>query len=831
MNFKLFMPLTAFALIAASCQNDDLMGSTKGSGTISPEFTIDYSVSNPRTESRATEQASVAPSLEEFSFRLVKDDGKFEKSVTGLGQFAGMEIPVGAYSLEATYGDVDNEGIDAAYFYGNATFSVYDGEEATPALVAKLANTAVSVEYTEAFKNYFTEYSTQIHSSNSATYIDMANDETGWAYVKPGDISVTLNVTKQNGVSGQVEALKITNAAVGTHYHVVVDANGGEVGNESILVSFDATTEVEEIEIPVDVLVTPAPVITPAGFTSGTAIDILEGDEAEGTLKVSILAEGGLQNVILSSSTATEAMSALAGDVDLMTATDAQKAALQAVEIECLGLWNNPDKMAVIDLTKMLKYLSAAGGQSSTHTFSIKVVDKLNKTCDPVVLTVNAPKPVLTISNPAELHFGDATASFDFYYNGKDLENKVVFQVNNAMGVLVNTTIASANPIGDNLYRVTINIPDSDDDLRVMATYNNTNSDVVTIKRIVSVVANDYDVWATSASLTIAPASIKSKVTSITLNGATRSESFDSYGKCTFTGLAAATTYNAVVTLENGDAYPVEFITEAATQVPNGNFEDLTQTASVTEMLMGGQYKVSPATYTPWCSFTVSEPTGWSSINNLTCNTNAATLNTWFVIPSTYATNISATAHCPGAAIAGSATETPSVYANLTAQSGSAAVVVRNVAWDSNGTNPSTSGGAFNTTYYCENIPTIANRSAGQLSLDTTFSVRPMSLQGYYKYTRDSQDNSENAVVTVTMLNGSTEIAKGSVELGAASDYTQFTVPITYSVKNLKATNLKIMITSSNRAEGSIKTTNYLGKLQAWSYGAQLTVDNLTFTY
>ena len=106
-----------------------------------------------------------------------------------------------------------------------------------------------------------------------------------------------------------------------------------------------------------------------------------------------------------------------------------------------------------------------------------------------------------------------------------------------------------------------------------------------------------------------------------------------------------------------------------------------------------------------------------------------------------------------------------------------------------------------------------------------------MSLQGYYKYTRDSQDNSENAVVTVTMLNGSTEIAKGSVELGAASDYTQFTVPITYSVKNLKATNLKIMITSSNRAEGSIKTTNYLGKLQAWSYGAQLTVDNLTFTY
>lgn len=829
MNFKLFMPLTAFALIAASCQNDDLMGSTKGSGTISPEFTIDYSVSNPRTESRATEQASVAPSLEEFSFRLVKDDGKFEKSVTGLGQFAGMEIPVGAYSLEATYGDVDNEGIDAAYFYGNATFSVYDGEEATPALVAKLANTAVSVEYTEAFKNYFTEYSTQIHSSNSATYIDMANDETGWAYVKPGDISVTLNVTKQNGVSGQVEALKITNAAVGTHYHVVVDANGGEVGNESILVSFDATTEVEEIEIPVDVLVTPAPVITPAGFTSGTAIDILEGDEAEGTLKVSILAEGGLQNVILSSSTATEAMSALAGDVDLMTATDAQKTALQAVEIECLGLWNNPDKMAVIDLTKMLKYLSAAGGQSSTHTFSIKVVDKLNKTCDPVVLTVNAPKPVLTISNPAELHFGDATASFDFYYNGKDLENKVVFQVNNAMGVLVNTTIASANPIGDNLYRVTINIPDSDDDLRVMATYNNTNSDVVTIKRIVSVVANDYDVWATSAMIQIAPSSLYNKVSSVSLNGTTRSETFNSMGQCTFTGLTAGTHYNVEVTLENGNSYTASFDTENAVAVPNGDFENIAQTINVSSINQGGTWS-STSHWTAQqtkTSYNVSEPTGWASVNAKTCCLSAATQNTWFVVPSTFNTS--------------------------EAQSGSTAMTLRNVGWDLNGSVPGRSTNTNNTNY-SKNSATVANRAAGKLFLGTysfnssssseaytegvEFGSRPSALNGFYKYTRDGNDATEQGVVTVTLLNGSTVIATGTANLDPASDFTSFTASLNYSNSKLKATTLKIMITSSNHASynmsdetSSIKTTDHMSETEQVTRGAQLTIDNLTFTY
>ena len=148
MNLKLFMPLTALALIAASCQSDE-KGLTKGSGTISPEFTVDYTVNNPRNEnSRAeggSEQASVIPSINDFSFHLVKDDGKYEKTVTGLGEFTGTQFPVGAYSLEAYYGDIEQEGIDKAYFYGSTTFKVYDGEEAQPALVAMLANTAVSV--------------------------------------------------------------------------------------------------------------------------------------------------------------------------------------------------------------------------------------------------------------------------------------------------------------------------------------------------------------------------------------------------------------------------------------------------------------------------------------------------------------------------------------------------------------------------------------------------------------------------------------------------------------------------------------------------------------
>ena len=52
----------------------------------------------------------------------------------------------------------------------------------------------------------------------------------------------------------------------------------------------------------------------------------------------------------------------------------------------------------------------------------------------------------------------------------------------------------------------------------------------------------------------------------------------------------------------------------------------------------------------------------------------------------------------------------------------------------------------------------------------------------------------------------------------------------TYTVLK-KANKIKIMITSSNRAEGSVKVSDHLGEREASKYGAILTVDNLTFSY
>lgn len=861
MKLKLLAPLSAIALLAASCSGDDV-ASKKGTGTLNPGFAVDYSITSSRAAGRAAETATVAPEISQFTFRLVKDDNKFDKTYTNLGEFVAQQFPVGAYTLEATYGDPEEEGIDKAYYYGTASFNIYDGETAEPSLTATLANTAVSIEYTDAFKKYFTAYSSTVHSSNGTAYVDMPDDASKWAYVKTGDIVLNVNFTKQNGKSGEVEAAKITDAKAGTHYHIVVDANGGEVGNEQITISFDDTTDSEPVDIDVsdDVIDSPAPVVTPSGYTSGTAIDILEGDDAESPLKASVLALAGFSEVRLSISSPTPALASLQGDIDLLNATAEQQAALTAAGFVCKGLWNNPDKLAVIDFSGMMKNLRVMNGVS-THTFTIQVKDKYNKVSEPVVLTVNAPAPLLNLSNAGALTFGENVVSFDMEYNGKDLQNKVKFQATNEFGNYVDCTYnGTPTEIDTNKYHVSINIPASEEDVKVRAIYNSTTSNILTVERKAEL-RTTGEVWAKSATVKLSPASRISKIASLTLNGVARSESFNAAtGNLTFTGLTPATEYTAVVTFNDGTpSLETKFTTETVQEVPNGDFENLTQTISETDMKQSGIWAATAGGTSTQntCSFTVKEPTGWASVNSKTCNANAGNKNSWFVIPSTYNTTLSWLSTVPDYKLlinyGGGGTETPDVYKNLTAQHGANAMVVRNVAWDANGTTPKNDKSTYGRTdYYNHNVPSIANRSAGKLFLGSysysngvetynegvSFTSRPAALKGYYKYTRDSQDASETGVVTVTLLNGDKVIGTGTANLTPTSNYTEFTVDVNYTDLSLKATKLKIMIASSNHASSSqsaetsaIKTSNYTSRYESASRGAELTIDNLTFDY
>lgn len=63
-----------------------------------------------------------------------------------------------------------------------------------------------------------------------------------------------------------------------------------------------------------------------------------------------------------------------------------------------------------------------------------------------------------------------------------------------------------------------------------------------------------------------------------------------------------------------------------------------------------------------------------------------------------------------------------------------------------------------------------------------------------------------------------------------ASAYTKFDMDIVYSMTDKKATKVEIMIKSSNRTS-DIKTSTHLDRHESASRGAELRIDNLTFSY
>ena len=833
MRLKFLGLLPLAALLFASCSDENGLDSG-ATGKLNISLKPDYSLtSSVGEESRATQSQAPEINLADVTIHIVKDDGSVDKEFPYSELEANSTLPTGAYTLEAYYGSENDEGFEKPYFYGAAEFHIYDNETSNPEVLISLSNSMVSVTYSEAFKNYFSAYTTTLQSE-AGVPVTFSQIENRPAYLKPGEIAITINATKTTGTQISLQPASIK-AKAKTYYNVTFDVNGGNVGDATLTITFDDATTLEPIEIDLsDALVkAPAPVLTAKGFESGVSFDVKEGDVLGEAVQIVGIAESGIAEVTLGIQSAYLQAKGWPSSIELVGASEDEKTLLRDMGFEIAGLWNNVDKMFVIKFNKVISALKAEGSDPS-HAFTVQVKDKYSKVAEsPLTLAFNTNPVSLSLAAAETLYQGAKTLALTVNYTGDNLANNVKFYAINSAGGEQQCAIQSVATVTEGeQYTVVIAIPATTNDLKLWADYNGIfTTPQVTVPNTYkySLSVDEGNVWSHEATVTVSDAAaIGGK---LYLNGAEYTNYTTEGANITIKGLAKATQYT--VRLEDSEGFIstlVSFTTEDERAVPNGDFETLTQTISVSDMNQGAQYNIWPIDYQNTQTFAISEPNGWGSINNITCNTKASNLNSWFIVPSTYNTTLSWSAKQGF----GGSKETPAVYSGLTPQSGNNAMVVRNVGWDAKGTSPSNSGGAFNTTYYCENIPTVANASAGQLYLETSFGVRPVTLTGYYKYKLCDAglDDTEKAKVTVTVYDSSNAVVgQGSVELGPTkTDYTPFNVPVTYSVLK-KANKIKIMITSSNRAEGSVKVSDHLGKREASKYGAILTVDNLTFSY
>lgn len=835
-------------LLISSCSDKGVNVDGDGAGHIVATVSADNSVLVSTTQKRSGAEA-IKPAIEDFALIVEKQDGSFSQKWSKIELYdPNTEFPTGTYTVSVSYGAANKEGFEMPYYYGSTETVVKDSETSTPAINATLANTMVSIAYTDAFKKYFSDYTATIHSTGGE-YIKFEKDETRPAYVRPGEIALELDLTKTTGSSFKFQPASIENAQARTLYNVTFDVNGGEIGEAQLVVTFSSETVNEPIEIKLsdEIITAPAPIANPVGFTDGETINVLEGDAAAHQVKVDLTALSGFESVVLTTQSESLAELGWPSELDLVKATAAEQTLLENLGLKVLGLWNNPDRMAIVDFTNAVASMHVIGGKTE-NSFAIQVKDKYTKVSDPVTLKVSLTPLELTATKVGGMIAGTGEATVTMKYNGSEFSKKVKFSARDQYGNWVECEVKNLKNNGDGTYTFTLTLPRKTADNEVRVSY--CDRVVETAKFTVPVVTTNYtietvqsEIWTTRATIKLVPADPNllaplTEVANVYIKGAgeysrtTNVKRNTENGTIEISGLAAGSNYTVKTSLINGStdySNEVTFTTEQAAQLPNGDFETLRQTINVPSINQGGIYSYLSG-WTPrynTTSYSVSEPTGWASVNAKTCCLSAETLNTWFVLPSTYNTS--------------------------DASSGSNAMVLRNVSWDLHGTEPPRSTNTDATDYSRNTPSSIANTSAGKLFLGTysfnattgaeqytegiAFTSRPSALTGFYKYANDSQDKSETGMVKVQVLSGTTVIGEGTASLKAVASYTKFSVNIVYSNKSLKATNLKVMITSSNHASytqsqetSAIKTTKYTEYTQM-AIGAVLNVDNLKLTY
>ncbi|MCH5239309.1 MAG: DUF4493 domain-containing protein [Muribaculaceae bacterium] len=861
------------ALALSSCTNETPWDTgTTGEGSIKLHLSSSVDLESEMPSVRSVSSEIIPPAVEDFQIRMTNTSGSYVKSWSSIAEFEKeTEFRADTYHLEAFYGHEGSQGIvragdkghEHSYFYGKAeNIKIEPGKSTDVQIQASLGNSVVIIEYSDAFKNYFKDWSTKLITKGESS-LDLGNEE-GMCYVVPGDVDVVIEATQQNGKSVKLNPA-IFKAESQHLYKIKYNVYNGEVGHaDKLQVIFNDQPDAEhtiEIELTDDLLSGEGPKITTEGFITEDIIETLSGSPYEGVVKFHIDSPDGFSQVLLNiSSKEYNAQFLDDGWVDLCQADADKQAELSNAGIKVLGLYGSQERMALIDLTEFCRYLP-----EGEHNVSLIVKDRA-RLAESSLKFVTYPVEIDMVPEAPSV-FGRRYADIRVAYNGADPtvagNNPFSFQVNGDTGMheakILGITKAETTRAFDRvdyIYRIEMGEAYFDE-IPVDIYYNSGNIPVATsnikieypeyevgydpmAKRVMMRVesVNDPEVDFNKGEIKKAFADrLRVFVDNAETTNLTRNETTF---VVTAKGLAGGDTFKVKTSLAvNPENYPYSeektLTYEPELPVPNGDFSqtDPKRSIYINPIDVGGKYWVRVFVRSDQqitSSIERDVPLYWATLNDLTCFEGSKRMNSWYQEPSAF------------------------IEGNE--------VVIRSVGYNHDGKEIPESGRAANTTYYCENYPSEEEleKSIGELFLGTysyngtpsrkegiEFNSRPSIFTFNYSY---SSINNEKGVVILSLFDSEDLIIFSTTqEIENGNDEGKIMIPdyaFNRKVAKLeigfKSANVSgspaIIIPTGNDLDEGFSATTYLANRQkgandyhAFAKGSELRVSNLKFQY
>lgn len=808
MNKNYLMLLALVALGLSACRSDERTPS--GGGYLAVRVAADNEVVS--AASRA--EGDGIPDVGDFSLSIAKENGEL---VSKWDKFSDYDaeatvVPVGTYTVSASYGDATTEGFDGLSYAGSTTANVAEGETTDVTIDCTINKARVSISYTDAFKSYFTSYSAYV-SSSRGNKIDYTADETRAAYFTPGNLDVYLNVTRP-GVSGSV-ALKVKTLAaeVKHEYRLTMDVDAGTSTLNIIFNDDPESTQNVEFNISDAALNAPAPTIVAHGFTSGKAMEVVEGGSVEGTLQAYLNAPSGLTSCDLVTSSAALKAQGWPEKVDLMALSAEDQQKLTELGLVTKGLGSNHDKIATVEFQNVVPYLYCTGDENEEHSFTLTATDVYGKTTEtPLVLNVTSRNNGFAVTLPKSVPYGSNTMSFTMNLEGD--ASKVTFYYfdygNFQPFDAENVSISSEGTT----HTVTLTYPesmiDTESDVQFKAEYGSKIIEktfkVEDPALTLSLKNGDADVWAKHVNFQVSSntddgwvASADNVIIQYMDNKVWKNVSF-TYSTTGYevTGLSSGQSYTFRVIGKDDQTKTSAFVditTESELSVPNAEMED---------------WHANPQNknWEMWYVCNSGENPVWNTMNQLTTsdggnyryNANSGTIRT-------------------------------------EGKNGGYAARIRAVGWGRNNAAVGSANAKYGTVgeLYLGYYDSEAKKAVYD---GIEFTSRPKSLSFDYKYTPGKGGDQYYAEIVILNKQGdvATEIGRGLLRKGnSVQEWSSTSVDIVYTEegKKLKATNMYIVFKSGDKSDNSsFNTVPSFGNLSKGEYvGSEFFVDNIVLNY
>ena len=772
--------LAATSLLV-SC-NDDLGGRiADGNGRIMPNVLLDKETVTSRSTDPASRAEGTAKeiSVSDLTLRLTNTEGQSWE--WPLDEFpADRDFAVGQYTLEAYYGNPEDQGFDKPAYSGSQTILVKDEETTTPSITATLANAMVSVKYTDAFVGYMADYGATVNG------IEYDKTETGAVYVTPGDIEIKVNVKKPNGLGAEFTLDPVT-AEARHHYTITIDVNNGGVGDAELHVTFDDMMETEEITIDLSdkLLSAPAPELTAKGFTHNTPIEVVTGMPIDDTLSMNLVAMAGIRNVILKTKSTSLLRQGWPEEIDLMAADAETQSRLTGLGLNVLGLWKTPGQMAVVTFSDVVKNIKTVANDDNITEFTVTLKDKYMRESEPLTLQLNVEDVKMDLKPSGEYLDPGNPINVILGFNGAGSyikDNIEMEYFNENAGVWNKLKINSVSEGRSRAmldYTISVSTPATEEVLRLRARYGNSVSNEITVEMApFEIVVNELNVFSKYAFGQLKgtgnhPAPEFAEVTFLLKEGNGEFQTVTpsqegAYVK--FENLTPNTAYSAKITKDGIDSRIVTFTTENATDVPNGDMETW--------------YTYKPS---GTCWWQVDYPGAdanavWGTMNLLTTSEGGTSA---------------------GASACGYSSKSGTTFDE--GNGGGKCALIQTVGWGKgntawlgrvNGTSGGLAGGA------CQHF------TAGELYLGhydattqkavydgLTMSSRPRALSFSYKYV--PKNNADWGVAEIHVLaSDGTVIAEQTVNITAQSEFDTKNLTLNYPMGSKKAARVQVMFKS-----------------------------------